>query len=154
MSFMDIPELERVIAEVHRVLRPGGFLQFSILHPCYSQVKQGAWIRDGSGRRIAYQVSGYWDREQGRVEEWTFSSVSSAPREVQERVRPFRIPCFDRTLADWLNLLVEGGFVLERVCEPRMKKEQLHERPDLYETEIVPWFIQFRWRKPGSKVPS
>jgi ubiquinone/menaquinone biosynthesis C-methylase UbiE len=151
MSFMDMPELERVIAEVHRVLRPGGFLQFSILHPCFSQVKQGAWVRDSSGRRTAFQVAGYWDREQGRVEEWTFSA---APREVQERVRPFRIPCFDRTLADWLNLLVEGGFVLERVCEPRMKKEQLHERPDLYETEIVPWFIQFRWRKPGSKVPS
>src|SRR5215813_9434587 len=29
MSLMDIPETERVLAEAYRVLRPGGFLQFS-----------------------------------------------------------------------------------------------------------------------------
>lgn len=28
MSFMDIPETECVLAECHRVLKPGGFLQF------------------------------------------------------------------------------------------------------------------------------
>ena len=36
MSLMDIPEMERVLAEVYRVIRPGGFLQFSIAHPCFS----------------------------------------------------------------------------------------------------------------------
>ena len=36
MSLMDIPQTERVLAEVHRVIRPGGFLQFSIEHPCFS----------------------------------------------------------------------------------------------------------------------
>jgi ubiquinone/menaquinone biosynthesis C-methylase UbiE len=35
MSLMDIPETERVLAEIFRVLRPGGFLQFSISHPCF-----------------------------------------------------------------------------------------------------------------------
>jgi len=30
MSFMDVPETERVLAEAYRVLKPGGFLQFSI----------------------------------------------------------------------------------------------------------------------------
>jgi ubiquinone/menaquinone biosynthesis C-methylase UbiE len=29
MSLMDMPEIERVLAEVFRVLQPGGFLQFS-----------------------------------------------------------------------------------------------------------------------------
>ena len=145
MSFMDIPELERLIAEVHRVLRPGGFLQFSILHPCFSQMSEAEWIRDASGRKVAFRVAGYWDRDQGRVEEWTFSA---APPEVQARVRPFRIPRFDRTLEDWLNLLVGAGFALERVCEPRLAKHRLQARPDLYEAEIVPWFIVFRWRKP------
>jgi ubiquinone/menaquinone biosynthesis C-methylase UbiE len=33
MSFMDIPETDRVLAEAYRVLKPGGFLQFSISHP-------------------------------------------------------------------------------------------------------------------------
>src|SRR5215213_2573998 len=35
MSLMDIPETERVLAEVFRVLRLGGFFQFSITHPCF-----------------------------------------------------------------------------------------------------------------------
>ena len=33
MSFMDIPETDRVLAEAYRVLKPDGFLQFSITHP-------------------------------------------------------------------------------------------------------------------------
>src|SRR5207249_4006273 len=33
MSFMDVPEIDRVLAEAYRVLKPGGFLQFSITHP-------------------------------------------------------------------------------------------------------------------------
>jgi len=36
MSLMDIPETDRVLAEAFRVLAPGGFLQFSILHPCFN----------------------------------------------------------------------------------------------------------------------
>src|SRR5262249_3814947 len=35
MSFMDIPETDRALAEACRVLKPGGFLQFSITHPCF-----------------------------------------------------------------------------------------------------------------------
>src|SRR4051812_49110290 len=35
MSFMDVPETDRVLAEAFRVLKPGGFLQFSICHPCF-----------------------------------------------------------------------------------------------------------------------
>jgi ubiquinone/menaquinone biosynthesis C-methylase UbiE len=35
MSLMDIPETEHAFAEIFRVLRPDGFLQFSISHPCF-----------------------------------------------------------------------------------------------------------------------
>src|SRR5205807_2088552 len=35
MSLMDVPETDRVVAEAYRVLKPDGFLQFSISHPCF-----------------------------------------------------------------------------------------------------------------------
>ncbi|HEX6710470.1 MAG TPA: methyltransferase domain-containing protein [Rubrobacter sp.] len=38
MSLMDIPE--RVLAEVFRVLRPGGFFQFSIGHSCFDTPRE------------------------------------------------------------------------------------------------------------------
>lgn len=35
MALMDIPELEPAIRSVARVLRPGGWFVFSIVHPCF-----------------------------------------------------------------------------------------------------------------------
>ncbi len=39
MCFMDIPETERLLPEVYRVLKPGGFLQFSISHPYFLHLR-------------------------------------------------------------------------------------------------------------------
>jgi SAM-dependent methyltransferase len=42
MSLMDVAAPEVVLPEVVRVLKPGGFLQFSILHPCFSPMHRAA----------------------------------------------------------------------------------------------------------------
>jgi ubiquinone/menaquinone biosynthesis C-methylase UbiE len=36
MSLMDVADPERTLLEVARVLRPGGFVQFSVVHPVMS----------------------------------------------------------------------------------------------------------------------
>jgi len=50
MSLMDIAETERVIREAKRILRKGGFFQFSISHPCFSTSKW-EWVSDKEGRK-------------------------------------------------------------------------------------------------------
>src|ERR1700752_4203241 len=35
MSLMDVPETDRALSEAARGLKAGGFLQFSIAHPCF-----------------------------------------------------------------------------------------------------------------------
>lgn len=48
MSMMDIADLDKVLAEIYRVLSPAGFLQFSIIHPCFNENK-GEWVKDKEG---------------------------------------------------------------------------------------------------------
>jgi ubiquinone/menaquinone biosynthesis C-methylase UbiE len=52
-------ELEVVVAEVQRVLRPDGFLQFSTEHP-WAVTLQSDWVRDEHGRRVARTIGGYF----------------------------------------------------------------------------------------------
>ncbi len=115
MSLMDIPETGSVLAEAYRVLKPGGFLQFSITHPCFNTPHHRN-LRDENGMTYAFEVGGYFESRQGEVAEWLFSA---APAEAKEGLPPFQVPRFTRTLSEWLNLVVDCGFHLERVEEPR-----------------------------------
>ena len=127
MSLMDIPQTGRVLAEVFRVLKPGGFFQFSITHPCFDTPHLEN-LRDETGRTYAIEVGDYFRGREGEVKEWLFSA---APPEVREGLPPFRVPIFMRTLGEWPNLLVDTGFVLERFGEPYPNDEAVRERPRL-----------------------
>ena len=77
MSLMDMPDQAAALAETFRVLRPGGFLQFSILHPCFMPPHRRV-LREADGRTVrAIEVGGYFDNIDGRVTRWWFGS---APR--------------------------------------------------------------------------
>src|SRR5215208_5238509 len=59
MSLMEIPETERVLAEVFRVLKPGGFFQFSITHPCFDTPHRKN-LHDETGYTYAMEVGDYF----------------------------------------------------------------------------------------------
>ena len=118
MSFMDVPETDRVLAEAYRVLKPGGFLQFSICHPCFDTPHRRN-LRDAAGRTYAIEVGDYFRNLEGEVTEWLFKA---APPEAKAGLPKFRTPRFTRTLSQWLNLLIDAGFRLERLAEPRPER--------------------------------
>jgi len=85
MSFMDIPDTAALLGEVWRALKPGGFLQFSISHPCFDLPLRKN-LRDVEGRTYAFEIGGYFQHAEGNVAEWLFSA---APPEAVESMRKF-----------------------------------------------------------------
>jgi len=145
MSLMDMPEVERVVAEVHRVLVPAGFFQFSITHP-FLDVPHRRNLRGADGRTYAYEVGGYFQELRGHVEEWTFSI---APPEVRAAVPKFKVPRFTRPLSKWINLLIERDFIVERLSEPCPREEDVRACPHIQDAQVVPYFFHVRVRKPA-----
>ncbi len=150
MSFMDIPEIGRALDEVYRALKPGGFLQFSITHPCF-ETPHRRTLRDEKGRAYAREVGNYFRNLRGEVIEILFGSV---PREIRERLPKFKVPRYTRTISQWLNLVMEKGFILERIEEPQPSDEIVRQHPRLQSAQVIASFLHVRARKPGAGTGS
>ncbi|MDX6500717.1 MAG: hypothetical protein QOG23_3977 [Blastocatellia bacterium] len=143
MSLMDVPETERALVEVHRVLKPDGFLQFSIAHPCFDTPHRRN-LRDANHRTYAIEVGDYFAGSDGTIDEWLFKA---APLQAKQGLRKFRIPRFRHTLSFWLSLLISTGFQLEQVEEPRPSDETVAAYPGLQDAQVVSYFLHVRVRK-------
>ncbi|WP_029029572.1 class I SAM-dependent methyltransferase [Salinarimonas rosea] len=145
MSLMDMPDQAAALAEARRVLAPGGFLQFSILHPCFVPPHHRN-IRDAEGRVVALEVGRYFEELDGDIETWIFSTV---PPEERATTPPFRTPRFHRTLSRWVEMVVAAGFLIEAMGEPRATEAEAAAEPVVADTRNAPIFLHVRCRKPG-----
>ncbi|MDD2710557.1 MAG: class I SAM-dependent methyltransferase [Verrucomicrobiae bacterium] len=144
MSLMDMPAPERVMAEVWRALKPGGFFQFSITHPCFDTPHRRN-LRNEKGLTYAIEVGDYFRNLNGGIAEWLFSA---APMELRQTLPKFKAPRFTRTLSQWVNMLLDAGFVIERMREPRPDDETVRKCPVIQDAQVVSYFLQVRARKP------
>jgi 2-polyprenyl-3-methyl-5-hydroxy-6-metoxy-1,4-benzoquinol methylase len=98
MAMMDIDDLGGTIRAVAETIRRDGWFVMSMVHPCFPGNDAGlsSWPPDAS----------YFD--EGR---WT--SADHNPDGVR-----IRVGSCHRTLSTYLNTLIAGGFVIERLVEP------------------------------------
>ena len=144
MCMMDIPEMEKALAEAFRVIRPGAFFQFSITHPCFDTPFRRN-KRDAFGKTYAIEVGGYFQSINGQVDEWIFGA---APAHLKNSLPKFKTPKFSRTLSHWVNALTQTGFVIENCNEPYPSDETVKLQPRLQDSQQVAYFLHIRCRKP------
>ena len=122
MALMDSPGFAEAARAVFRVLRPGGGLYFSVLHPCF-MTPGLSWRRDEAGRETHLLVADYF-ADRSYIERWRFSK---APETLD--AEPFVVPRFNLRLEDYINGLCDAGFRITRCVEPRPSAEQRELHP-------------------------
>lgn len=143
MSLMEFPETRAALSEAWRVLKPDGFLQFSITHPCFNTTDRKNF-HDDNGIPVAVQLGDYFAPCTGQIATWTFGD---ATEEVRGDLPLFQVPDFRRTLSEWVNLLVECGFQIQAMQEPCPSDDAIARYPKLRPSRIAPLFMHFRANK-------
>lgn len=149
MALMDLADYAGAIREIARVLTPGGFVQFSICHPCFI-TRNRRWLTDEEGNRYGSVVTDYFGllaSDGGQdMEQWYFTE---APEEIRDQHGPFQVPVFYRTLSEYVNGLCEAGLAVTGMCEPCATVEQARRFPAVADSRVVPIFLIVQARKPA-----
>jgi SAM-dependent methyltransferase len=143
MSLMDVADPETTLVDVARILRPGGFVQFSVVHPVTGTPVR-RWVENDDGEREALAIGDYF-YEGPLSEQWIFSA---APEELRRRHRPFMITYARRTFGGWIRAVLDAGLVVEAVDEPHADDNTAQQHPEVADTRIAPYFLLLRARKP------
>lgn len=142
-SLMGIPSLKKALEEVYRILKPGGFFQFSITHPCFwRQIL--TWNYDKKGKKRGLVCNDYFILKKNVIGKWMFDGVD--PKTVSQD-KKFETPLYKRTLSEWINSISKVGFVIEESYEPQLDKSYALKYPELDGARIVPYFWIVRCRK-------
>lgn len=142
MALMDCADYAAAVTEICRVLKLGGMLAFSILHPCFVfHLEAREWTRDESGAICGLKLGDYFRRGIGE-DRWCFGSAPD-----RDEVEPFTVLYFDRTLADYINPLCACGFTIEAIEEPYPSDEACEAEPRLRKHRLLPISFMVRARK-------
>jgi SAM-dependent methyltransferase len=116
----DIDDLDGLLANVARLLRPGGWFVFSLLHPCFP-----GWGSDAPSS---------WPPDQGYyLERWWLASNTGYRGQVGSN---------HRMISTYLNHLTRHGLVLDLVAEPPPDPEMKQRCPP--GTALVPFYLAGR----------
>lgn len=129
LSLIDIAPAEAAIAEMARVLKPGGTLLIANLSSFKTASVDGGWQRDLLGRRTHFAIDRYLETRSSR-ESWRCISIVN----------------WHRPLSDYMRWFLAQGLILTHFDEPAATggepaKAQRYGR--------VPWYVLMEWRKPA-----
>jgi SAM-dependent methyltransferase len=124
LSLIDIERLDPAVAEIARVLGPGGKL---LLANLASHNSAGRWLKDGSGAPIGFLIDRYLEE-----------------RPIRQQWQGIDIVNWHRPLSTYMRLFLENGLRLTWFDEPAPADG---EDPKTDKFLRAPWFVVMEWRK-------
>ncbi|MBO9593310.1 MAG: class I SAM-dependent methyltransferase [Niabella sp.] len=126
-----IADYEGVCKRMFTMLSAGGRLVFSAEHPVFTARAAQDWFYDAAGKRLHWPVDQY--QEEG------LRTTHFLGHEVVK---------YHRTMAAWINTLLDAGFGIRRVAEPQPAPELLLQYPEMQDETRRPLFILIAADKP------
>lgn len=123
MMLMDVEDLDGTLKEIVRVLKPGGKVFISILHPCFKP-KESRWILQDD--KIQVTVGDYFNPT-----EWV-GEIKGIDAPIVYR---------HRTLSDYIKAFVKHGFTLTDMNEPVPTEEQVSMSPRIGWLAHIPMYL-------------
>lgn len=125
LSLIDVPELSAALAQIHRVLRPGGSLLIANLQSFNTASVDHGWSREPDGTR-RFSIDHYLDE-----------------RPVWEEWHGIRIQNWHRPMQSYMSGLLDAGFALQHFSEP--EPNESNDKASRYRR--VPNFLIMEWKK-------
>jgi SAM-dependent methyltransferase len=132
LVFEHIRDVDDAIAEVARVLRPGGWFCFFLNHPLL-QTPGSGWIDD----QVLDPPEQYWRIGPYLVEDETVEQVEAG----------VFIPFIHRPLSRYVNALAGHGLLIERMEEPAPPPGFLARAHEYADAATIPRLLYLRVRK-------
>jgi len=133
LSLIDIKDYRAGIAEMARVLKPGGALLIANLNGFNTAGAETGWIRGALGNLQHYPVDHYLD-ERAFWTAW----------------RGIRIVNHHRPLQAYMQALLAEGLQLTHFEEPAPIAGAPEPKAERYRR--APWFLVMAWKKPGAPM--
>lgn len=140
LVLLNVPNLDNAMKELTRVLKRGGHLVFSVVHPAFDFYGLGHWEmgekdpNTGRRRGLYFKVDNYFDEREYEVS-WKTKEGKDFPQPIS---------FFHRTMTRYCQAVISAGLVLDRLEEPLPVTDD-----EFFERERrIPFFLVIRATKP------
>lgn len=124
MALMDGPGYEEALGEFHRLLKSRGKLFISITHPCFLPPGYSK-LKDEKGETTHRVITNYFDEGPWEFK-WELSKIAD-----KSDARSVTSLSYHRMLSTYINHLIDAGFALKEISEPRATEEACKQNPRL-----------------------
>ncbi|MBB5638448.1 SAM-dependent methyltransferase [Pedobacter cryoconitis] len=124
LAFHYVENFNIVCKKVNHALQPGGSFVLSVEHPVFTALAAQDWYCDQDGNRLHWPVDGYQNEGQ-RIARFLDHDVIK----------------YHRTLASYINSIIDAGFRITSISEPQPSKEILEAYPEMKDETRRPIFL-------------